>query len=473
VKIRSIKTMLDLVGRVKRRSKHYSSPEDQAADFNGCRQNEVDSFDPVTSNDVSASAPMFPINADPAISGTTSFVGRQPIFDVQLQVFGYELLFRSGWENHFAGDSDTATRQMIDNILLRGVDTFVLGGKAFVNCTREALTRPLVTFLPAASTVLEILETVTIDDEIISACVRLKSMGYQIALDDFLPDEGHNRLIEIADYIKLDFRTHDANQLRQIQLQLQGTNVALIAEKIETHEEFEYAIANGYRYFQGYFFARPSILLHREIPPNRLNYLLLFTALSCSPFDLDKVENLVMAETSLCYRLLRLVNSAGFGISRKISSVHEALVLMGEDRFRQLATVAMATGLGKESGKSHELILLSLQRARFCELLAPFAQQPAAEQYLIGLLSVVDAILEIPMEQVVKMLPLRPAVVAAFLGETNPVAAPLRLLQYYEQAQWESCSSLCRTLGVSETEITNLYLASLQWAVKESRNSDS
>src|ERR1700749_1219741 len=148
MKIRNIKRTLDLVNRVKRGSKHLSTPEDQAADFNGCKQNGVDSLAPAPSNDVTAAAPMFPINADPAISDTASFVGRQPIFDAQLQVFGYELLFRSGWENYFVGDSDTATRQLIDNILLQGLDALALSAKAFANCTREALTGRLVSFLP-------------------------------------------------------------------------------------------------------------------------------------------------------------------------------------------------------------------------------------------------------------------------------------------------------------------------------------
>ena len=423
-------------------------------------------------SDVSRSAPKFPLNADASVFSATSFVGRQPIFDAQLQVFGYELLFRSGWENYFTGDSDTATRQLIDNILLQGMDALALSGKAFVNCTREALIGRLVSFLPASSTVLEILETITIDAEVISACMDLKSVGYKIALDDFLPGKGSDQLIKIADYIKLDFRASNTKQLREIQCQLQGTNVSLVAEKIETYEEFETAIANGYQYFQGYFFSRPSILRHREIPSNRSNYLMLFAALSRSSFDLNEIEKLVMAEPSLCYRLLRLVNSSGFGIRREVSSVRQALVLIGEDHFRKLATVAIATTLGKEPGKSHELILLSLQRARFCELLAPLVQQAAAEQYLMGLLSIVDVILEIPMEQVVKMLPLRPVAVAAFLGEDNAVAAPLRLLRSYEQAQWEYCSSLCQALGVSEAEVTNLYLTALRWAATEDRSTN-
>jgi c-di-GMP-related signal transduction protein len=418
-------------------------------------------------SDVSGFASKFSLNADASVFSAMSFVGRQPIFDAQLQVFGYELLFRSGWENYFIGDSDTATRQLIDNVLLQGLDALALGAKAFVNCTREALTGRLVSFLPPSSTVLEILETITIDAEVISACMDLKSAGYRIALDDFLPGKGSDQLLNIADYVKLDFRASDTEQLAEIQRQLQGTNVSLVAEKIETYEEFEAAAANGYHYFQGYFFSRPSILRHREIPSNRSNYLMLFAALARSSFDLNEIEKLVMAETSLCYRLLRLVNSSGLGIRREVSSVRQALVLIGEDHFRKLATVAMATSLGKEPGKSHELILLSLQRARFCELVAPLVQQASAEQYLIGLLSIVDVILEMPMEQVVKMLPLRPAAIAVFLGEDNPVAAPLRLLLSYEQAQWEYCSSLCQALGVSEAEVTNLYLTALSWAATE------
>jgi EAL and modified HD-GYP domain-containing signal transduction protein len=424
-------------------------------------------------DEVSAFTPISASNADRAISTSTLLVGRQPILDRRQQIFGYELLFRSGLDDRFVGDkddSDKATRQMIENVLLLGLDTVAPHGKVFVNCTHEALIGRLVTFLPAESTVLEVLETMEIDEEVIAACIDLKKMGYQIALDDFVPGQAIDRLIEVADYIKLDFRACDVQQLRQTRRYLEGANISLIAEKIETSEEFQRAITDGYHYFQGYFFCRPSIIHGREIPPNQALYIQLLIELSRSSTDLGEIERLVMAEASLCYRVLRLVNSAGLGICGQTTSIRQALFLIGEDQFRKLVAVASATSFGKTFNRSPELILLALQRARFCELLAPVAKQLPGEQYLIGLLSAFDAILQIPMEQLLKMLPLRGEAAGVLRGDDGPVATPLRLLRCYEQRQWEHCAALCETLQLSEVKLTGIYVTSLQWATKEIRD---
>jgi EAL and modified HD-GYP domain-containing signal transduction protein len=177
-----------------------------------------------------------------------------------------------------------------------------------------------------------------------------------------------------------------------------------------------------------------------------------------------------MAEASLCYRVLRLVNSARLGIRGEITSIRQALFLIGEDQFRKLATVASATSFGKTFNLSPELILLALQRARFCELIAPVTKQLQGEQYLIGLLSAFDAILQIPMEQLLRMLPLRDEAAGVLRGDDGPVATPLRLLRCYEQRQWEHCAAFCETLQISEVELTGIYVASLQWATKEIRD---
>jgi EAL and modified HD-GYP domain-containing signal transduction protein len=411
------------------------------------------------------------ISAAPTVVPTsTRFVGRQPILDLRQQLFGYELLFRSGLDNVFAGDSDDATRSMIDNVLLLGLDTIAPGGKAFVNCTHESITKGLVTFLPAESTVLELLETVVIDDEVISACRHLKKLGYKIALDDYVPGEATERLVELADYVKLDFRACDAEQLRQTQRSLQGTKVSFIAEKVETLEEFARAKAEGYHYFQGYFFARPSISQSRQIPTNQMLYLQLLSALSRSEPNLDEIVRLVTAEASLCYRVLRMVNSARLAIHGQVTSIRQALFLIGEQQLRKLVMVATTTSFGKNSNMASELIFLSLQRARFCELMAPAAGQRKEEQYLIGLLSTFDAILQTPMEQLLKVLPLREEAASVLRGGINSVGDALRLARHYEQKEWQACADLCATFRITETELTNHYVASMQWATNEVRN---
>jgi EAL and modified HD-GYP domain-containing signal transduction protein len=399
----------------------------------------------------------------------TSFIARQPILDAQQRVFGYELLFRSGWENYFTGgsDVDAATRQMIDTTMFQGLETLVHGTRAFVNCNREALVSRLVTVLPPASTVLEILEGIAVDDEVLDACLELKAMGYQLALDDFVPGTSIDRLIPLADYVKLDLRACSQIHLREIQGQLRHSTAILLAEKVEDETEFKLAVAAGYKLFQGYFFAKPKIIASHEIAANRLVYLRLLAAVSESTTDRDEIERLVMADTSICFRLLRLVNSAGFGMRGRITSVRQALMMIGDKEFRKLVTVAAATCFGKGGDSAQALTTLCLHRARFCELLAPHAGQAAGEQYLIGMLSVVDAMLNVTMDRVIKVMPLRAAAADTLLRQESSVDLPLRLVQLYEQSDWESCAGFCRELRISEARLSELYFDSLQWASKQ------
>jgi c-di-GMP-related signal transduction protein len=409
--------------------------------------------------------PSHPFQASP--TDPLRFIGRQPILDARRRVYGYELLFRAGPENAFNGNPDIASPQMIDTTLLFGMDNLVFGSRAFVNCSREALIHRLPTCLPAASTVLEVLETIEIDDDVFAACKELKQLGYGIALDDFLPGTSTDRLIPLADYIKLDFRACSSETLRSVLGRLNGSTASLIAEKVETEEEFKRAIDEGYDYFQGYFFSRPSILASHEIPANQIIYLELLAAISRPSSDRDEIDRLVGSDASLCYRLLRMVNAAGFGARGRVSSIRHALLLIGEAEFRKLVTIAAANCMGTSSHHSPELMTLCLQRARFCELLAPLAGQGDAEQYLIGMISVIDAMLSIPMEEVLKMLPLRPAAAAALLGEPSPVDLPLNLVRHYEQNRWDICADYCDTLGIAEHELAGIYAESLRWANKQ------
>ena len=216
---------------------------------------------------IAPTAPDSAISTETVFAAFTHYVGRQPIFERSQQVFGYELLFRAGLDNIFSGDPEQATRQMIDNVLLFGLDTLTPSAKAFINCTRAALVDRLVTSLPADVTVLEVHENIAVDDAVFEACSDLRAMGYGIALDDYMPDSDADRLIELADFIKLDCRACSAKDLRAVRKSLGGHTARLIAEKVETPEEFNVAQGEGFDHFQGYFFARPTILQQREIPP--------------------------------------------------------------------------------------------------------------------------------------------------------------------------------------------------------------
>jgi c-di-GMP phosphodiesterase len=394
----------------------------------------------------------------------TRFVARQPILDVHRNVFGYELLFRSGWRNYFTGNVDDATLQTLDNCLVMGIESLADQRMAFVNCTREALVNRLVTLLPPATTVLEILETVEPDNELLAACHYLANKGYVFALDDFEPRPELEPLVELASFIKVDFQLSDAATRLRIREMAKGSKAVLIAEKIVNQEEFDIAREEGHTYFQGYFFCRPKIITDREIPPNWANYLVLLAELTRNPLNLSEVTRIVEAEVSICYRLLRLANSALMGLRSNITSVHSALMMVGEDRFRTLVTIAMAGALGRD--RPSALISLSLERARFCEMAGPLLGESHTEQYMLGLLSLLDAILQSPMDSLVKSLPLRDQAKDALLGADNQVALPLNLARSFEAGDWSPCAEAAQRLRISEEQLATMYLESLKWAAQ-------
>jgi EAL and modified HD-GYP domain-containing signal transduction protein len=398
------------------------------------------------------------------------FIARQTIFDRSRNVHGYELLFRSGWENCFSGDTDEATRIMIADGALYGFHDLTHGAPSFVNCTRESLVNGLVTLLPT-TTVLEILETVTGDIEVLEACARYKSLGYKLALDDFQMHEGMHGLIQLADYIKVDFRLSNAAERRHILQELKGTKAILLAEKIETEQEFQEALAEGFTLFQGYFFCRPTVFSKKRLTTNGANYLYLLSALSQGDFHVSQIALLLKSEVALSYQLLRLVNSAGFGTRREVTSLEDALMLVGERQFRTLILNAIATETCRS--RSSELLVHVLHRARFLELMAPFTGESATEQYLFGLLSMMDVMLDMPTAELIAALPLRQEIKDALGGASNRVNAALRLFEHYKDADWESCMRQSGELKVTEGEMSDLYQKALLWAEKSIKHDES
>ena len=392
------------------------------------------------------------------------YFARQPILDRKKRAFRYEFLFRVGTQNRSCisspAESESATRRMVDSSVLYDFESLAGRGKAFLNCTRGSLTSGLVTLLPARSTVLEILEDIEPDNGILEACRQLRALGYQFSLDDFVPRPGLEKFLPYADYIKIDFRLSDASQRADIRHYLKDCNARLIAEKVEEQEEFDTAVEEGFDLFQGYFFCRPDLLARNHIPSNYLSYVQILAAVSQPSFEWGSVEKLVRRETSLCYRLLRLVNSASFGLRHEISSIERALIVAGEDHFRKLVTVAIAAESGR--GHSSELVRQTLQRASFCELAAAHLNQDPTEQYLFGLLSLLPVLMGIPMSQIVELLPLRAAVKDALLGEPSDVRRSLDCFQRYQSGHWECLG--CEGAVVCPDQVHDLYRTSLMWA---------
>jgi c-di-GMP-related signal transduction protein len=275
------------------------------------------------------------------------YVARQPIFDREEKVFGYELLFRDSLENCFVGDADEASRATLDRSLGKGLDVLCDGRRAFVNCTRDTLIKGRVGLLPSTTTVVEILETVPPDPDVMDACHSLKEQGYLIALDDYVADDRREALADMADIIKVDLLLTTQHERKRLMKQFGPWRCRMLAEKVETQDQFAQARDQGFVYFQGYFFRRPEMTGTHDMPANRLNYIRMLQEVSRPELDVPGLEKLVKEEASVCYRLLRYLNSAVFGFKKEIHSVRHALSILGERDLRRWVRLIAAGGWDK------------------------------------------------------------------------------------------------------------------------------
>jgi len=391
------------------------------------------------------------------------FVARQPILTGDEKVFGYELLFRDGVDDFFShSDADLASRSTLSTSMLMGLDVLCDGRRAFINVTRDVLLKDYITLLPSSQTVVEILESVPADDVVRAACQRLKEAGYSIALDDFTADDPRESLTDLADIIKIDLRTTPPPQAAELVKRHGPWRCRMLAEKVETREEFLAAKKAGFVYFQGYFFRRPEMLSTQEIPANQVNYLRMWQAVAKPELDIREVEQVIKGEASLCYRLLRYMNSAAFGFGTEIHSIRHALSLLGEREVRRWIRLVATLGAGQ--GKTSDLVLSALVRGRFCELLSPSVGAGKPDLFLMGLLSLMDAILEIPMARVLENVPVDQESKAVLLGGASRLLPFYQLMMAQESGEWESAHALTRQLQLSESEVAEKYWEAMQWA---------
>jgi len=376
-------------------------------------------------------------------------------------VFGYELLFRDGLENCFSGDLDQAARSTVDRSLLMGLDVLCDGRRAFVNCTRDTLIKGLITLLPSTSTVVEIMETVPADPDVIGACRVLKEQGYMLALDDFVANDARRALLPLADIVKVEMQLTTEQQRAELMREF-GQSCRMLAEKIETQAEFVRACDQGFVYFQGYFFRRPEMLSTREMPANRINYLRMLQEVSRPELDLTALEKLIKSEASVCYRLLRYLNSAVFGFRKEIHSVKHALSLLGERDLRRWIRLVAAVGAGQD--KTSDLVLSALVRGRFGELLAPHVKHGESDLFLMGLLSLIDAMLELPMESVLERIPLDHETKAVLLGRPSELRPVFRLMLAHESGEWTAAESLSKEMNLNAQDVAGYYWQAQEWA---------
>lgn len=394
-------------------------------------------------------------------------LARQPILTKDQKVIGYELLFReTPEERHFHSDVENATTSIIDTLNVIGFDAVCDGRLAFINCSEQMLLKELFLLLPADRTVVELQQSVPADAIVGSACLQLKQKNYRIALDNFRPDDPREALVPYADFLKIDIRKHSPAENAALAAKYAAHHCEMIAQRVETRVQMLEASSHGYNFLQGYFFRRPERMRARHIPAAQATHLRLLQVIAAAEVDLDAVEDLIKHDASLCYRLLRYLNSPLVGIPSPVRSVRHAMTLLGERELVRWLRMATALALGQE--KCSDLVLASLVRARFCELISPKIEHGEADLFLIGMLSLMDAILEVPMGMVVEGLAFDPAIKDALLGAKKGSETPLtplyRLMLAREEGDWEEVTIQARKLKLSLPQVNRAYNQGMVWA---------
>jgi len=387
-------------------------------------------------------------------------VARQPILNLSGRLHGYELLFRNppGTARNAAGDASISA--LVDDAVIFGLDRFTNGFPAFVSCPPEVLTGQLVRILPPELTVLAIAESVEPAPSLLEACRELKSRGFRFALDDYTGKP--HPLLELAGYVRVDFSGRGVPGREQLRRGLGRSSAAMAAKRVETEEDYHRAVAEGFTLFQGDYLVRPTLVKGRKVPANRLSQFEILRSLYQDPVDLKKLGLLVMRDAALTYRLLRLVNSPACALRQEVRSVESAIIIVGVDTFRHFATVAI---LGEVSfAEQREILHMALVRARFCEEAARVNRLDANEQYLLGMFSLLPAMMRVPMCELTPALPLRDEVRQALEGTQNRERCLLQWLECHEHGRWEDCDCIVKKNHLSQELLIGCYGDAVVWS---------
>lgn len=400
------------------------------------------------------------------------FVARQPLFNRMEEVFGYELLYRNNRINNaFPNiDGDQATADVIINSFLNiGIEKLSDGKPCFINFTENLLEIGLPTYFQPRDIVIEILETVEPSSKVLEICKELKNLGYRIALDDYLfhyDNPYAYELLVMADIIKIDFMNTSEETRTEIEQIVRTLNKEMVAEKLETREEYDKARALGYHLFQGYFFSKPSILATHDVPTYIYTYNELSKHINTQDPNLELIADLIEQDISLSYKLLKLLNTIGFGLKHKVTSIRQAIVLLGLMELQKWLYVLAVREKDLKNGISYELMYNCLIRARMCESVAKLIpwNQNSSGHFLTGMFSLMESIMMIPLSVILKQVPLDESITNALEGKKNQHRTVLELVQAVEKANWGDISKGCRDLEIEEKSLFKVYAESLNWA---------
>lgn len=395
----------------------------------------------------------------------TIHIARQAILDGNRRVCGYELLYRArGTDPACTTPEDLAApRVLTDAVLGLGLTTLTGGRPAFINFTRDLLLADTASLLPPGAVVIELHEHVGGDTDVIKACQSLRRDGYAIALDDFVDGSSAEALLPYAKYVKVDVLASPKESWQPLAQRLASKRLQVIAERVETAEAVADARAAGCSLFQGHYYCRPATYSARALPARRLTYLRLFAAVNAPNLTLEALEDLVKQDVSLTVRILRSINVAAVPVRQPVTSVRHAVQMIGMQQLKNWASVWAMAGLG--SGGTPEVVSVALLRARTCELVgaAWAGAEAGAELFLLGMCSMLDTILDQPIDLATAELQLSPEVRAALRGDANRLRTILDAVIAYEGGHWESSAQLLQPLGIAPTGVAASYTEALRW----------
>jgi EAL and modified HD-GYP domain-containing signal transduction protein len=388
-------------------------------------------------------------------------IARQPILNRDEETVGYELLYGGGVEAaaRFT-DTDEASRRTLDASLLMDIELLSGGHRVFLNCTYELLAKELATLVPSEKVVLEIADTVACDEHVLEACRKLKACGYTLALDNFVPGSNTLPFLPCVDILKIDVQ-HTALNLWPELIRHYGKNHQTVALKVETRKQYQNARQAGFTHFQGYYFCEPAHISHEGISPLRVSQIRMLKT-ACDPeLDFRQLEEIIKSDAALCYRLLRYMNSAAFYVHSSVNSIRHALALLGEREIRKWIAITAVSIAGED--RPREVVLSALLRARFCELLWAQVKCRAYDLFIVGLFSVMEALLDAPLERILIEIEIPPMARAALLGKPVRLREAYDLVLAYIKADWPTCQKYCERLNIAEEDLKDAYISSVQW----------
>ena len=397
------------------------------------------------------------------------FLARQAIYDSSYKSVAYELLYRNSKENKFevGVDEDKATMKLISNCVAIGLSELTNGKTAFINFTNGLILKEFPTILPKDKVVIEILETVKPTEEILTALGKLKESGYVLALDDVVGESRYWEFGKLIDIYKKDFRATTKRQRFELVqgIRILNPDAQLLAEKIESKEEYDETQRDGYSYFQGFYFSKPLMMAGKDVPVRNNTCFNIMSQLMNNDFDINEIEAIIKSDVAISYKLMRLLNSASFSFVQRISSIKQAIMLIGKKELNKWLTVITMSEM--QSSNEQEVTTSTIIRARFCELIADkVVPKKKSQCFMVGLFSNLDIYMQKDMNLIVDELPIDDELKDALLGEKNEISLILELVEAYEAVDEQKISAITKQLNIGEGILVNLYLESINWEKK-------